>query len=533
MIGVGQGIRSYVNISYGGVDYMKNLIKDKRSIFLIAGIMINAFMIYIVSFSNLRGWGSTELQFVYFIATISLLVLGELDILRNYERVKERFMLSIVRGLIAMAFLCAVLDYTATAAYAFFANIFMWWIMLFLVIKVLYSGYYAPIRKWVAAFPIVMSVITIYFISYVSKSIGIVISEFLILLPLFLLVYINIKYFGHLRTKDKKIMALAYIIFGLMMIATELSFLYMMIVGKQEQIGLGYDGIFSLLLVIYTLLISFNISMREGRILRNYRYTALMAVALVSAATLLGTMLNSIKGVALGILLSITLILVEELAAMLFKSGTALEKHKTVVEKHAYDIAQKKKMASFLHDEILQDLYAIKLLLDSPDSKDDVKEAINELAYRVRLEMEEYSVRLEKSISYKENLVNLFEMIKKRYPMKRVDVELFCDEQLHLFQPFDEMIYVILRELVTNVYKHSNGDLCHVTLQRVQNALILEVEDNGFNGHGNLLDAYNSGHGIMRIQEILEFYNSELYFEKNDNGGAKARIVIADITKGM
>ena len=512
---------------------MTSFLKDRRGIFIVAGIMINTLMIYIFSFGNLRGWGNVEMQFVYFIATISLLVLGELDILRNYERIPERFQLATVRWLIAMAFLCAVLDYSATAVYAFFANILMWWLMLILVVKVMYSGYYAPIKKMVAAFPIIMCAIINYFLSYASRNVGIIVTEVLIMLPLALLVYINFKYYGHLRRPEKKRMAVAYIVFGSAMIITEMFFLVLMVTGKENQIGAIYDSIFSGLLVVYTLLISFNIALKEGRILKNYRYVALMAVALVGVATLLGTMLGSIKGVALGILLSMTLILVQELAAMLFKSGTALEKHKSVVAKHAYDIAQKKKMAGFLHDEILQDLYAIKLLLDSPGNEEDVKEAISELAYRVRLEMEAYSVRLEKSISYKENLKNLFEMIRKRYPKRHVDVVLFCDDQLHLFNPFDEMIYVILRELVTNVYKHSSGDLCHVTMQRVQNSLILEVEDNGFAGKGNLSDKYNSGHGIMKIRDMLEFYDSELYFEKNESGGAKARIVIADITKGM
>lgn len=508
---------------------MEHWTKDKRGLFIAASIILNIIVIYLVSFGSFAGWGSKSMQIVYFVAGMCLLVLGELDVLRNYERRDDRFELATVRWLIAAAFLCAVMDYYSAAVYAFFSNILMWWVMLVLVIRVMYSGYYAPIKKWVAAFPVVMCAITNFFLGYISEITGLILTEILIIVPLGLLIVINIKYFKQLHGKWQRKMALCYICFAVAMIITEFIFVVLNVTGQKNHIGPTYDSIFSILLILYTFLISFNIAMKEGILIKNYKYTAVMASALAVAAGLLGAMLNSIKGIAIGILISMSLILVQELAMMLFKSGEASEKHKNIMEKHTYVIAQRKKMAGFLHDEILQDLYAIKLLLEASGNEKETKEAVNLLTKRVRLEMEQYSVRLEKSISYKDNLKAMLDTVKKRYPQNSIETELFCDDNLHLSNPIDEIIYVIIRELVTNVYKHSNGDLCHVLLRKKDGMLFLEVEDNGVMNKNHKTEEYTSGHGLRKIKELLEVCDSKISFEKSRSGGAKVKITILTV----
>ncbi|MGN0711206.1 MAG: sensor histidine kinase [Anaerovoracaceae bacterium] len=509
---------------------MNHLMKDKRAAFITASIAVNIAFMYMICFGNFSGLGEIGRHAIYFTAAVILLLMGEMDVLRNYERRTERFQLAVIRWVTATAFLCAISAGYIFYLYVFFANTLIWWAMLLVVINVMYSGYFAPIRRWMAFLPVAGGVAAAWFASEVSDTMGLIMTEILIIIPLLLLIRINLKYYRHLQTRMQRAMAAGYILFAVVMVLAELIFIELNLTGKEEYIYVAYNSCFSILLVMFTLLISFNIAVKEGVLLKNYKYTLIMAAAFGCETAFLYLIFRDIKGIAIGVLMSMFLVLVQEFAMMLFKSGKAYEEHKGVVARYNHDIEQKKKMADFLHDEILQDLYAVKLLLEVQESgADEAKNAVGLLIDKVRREMEGYSIRLEKSISYKENINAMLELVKKRYPGSSIKTVLVCEEELSLFKPVDELVYVITRELVTNVYKHSNGDLCRIFIQESGEYLILEVEDNGTLNEGEHMPEGTEGHGIHAIRENLELYGNRISFEKSSLGGRKVRVTIKNI----
>lgn len=71
----------------------------------------------------------------------------------------------------------------------------------------------------------------------------------------------------------------------------------------------------------------------------------------------------------------------------------------------------------------------------------------------------------------------------------------------------ENVICMCLRETVTNVVKHSQSTICHITILQHHHEIKVEVKDNGvgFSGKNSL-----NGHGLSGMKERLEFVNGSL-----------------------
>ena len=153
--------------------------------------------------------------------------------------------------------------------------------------------------------------------------------------------------------------------------------------------------------------------------------------------------------------------------------------------------------SNFLHDNILQDLLSIKNMMHKstrPDIQKIITETLDSMNIYIREQMQNcYPVLLSK-LTVKENYQNLLAYIAQSFPERHVSIAFNCSDSLFLVPPYDIFIYRLLKELITNVYKHSTGEKAWITLTQDNGMIVLCVKDNGSADTDSLTYADSSKH---------------------------------------
>lgn len=142
----------------------------------------------------------------------------------------------------------------------------------------------------------------------------------------------------------------------------------------------------------------------------------------------------------------------------------------------------KAEFATFLHDDILQDLLSIKNMLGNahhPEIQNLIYETLYHLNQHIRLKMQDYHPILLKNLTIKENFATLIKGISESFSYRSIQMSFICSDTLFIAEPYDILMYRFIKELVTNVYKHSNGNQAWVMLSLTNNTLQLSICDNG------------------------------------------------------
>ncbi len=142
----------------------------------------------------------------------------------------------------------------------------------------------------------------------------------------------------------------------------------------------------------------------------------------------------------------------------------------------------KLEFSDFLHDNILQDLLSIKNMMPKstrPDIQNMIAETLDRMSIYIREQMQSYHPVLLSKLTIRENYQNLLASIAQSFPERYISIAFDCPDSLFLVPPYDIFIYRLLKELVTNVYKHSTGEKAWITLTQENGMIILCVKDNG------------------------------------------------------
>lgn len=161
--------------------------------------------------------------------------------------------------------------------------------------------------------------------------------------------------------------------------------------------------------------------------------------------------------------------------------------------------------ANFLHDDILQDLLSIKNMMkkaDCPDIQKIITETLDDMNTYIRERMQNYRPAMLPKLTAKENYQNLLEYLSQSFPHRNIRITFECPDSLFLAAPYDIFVYRLLKELVTNVYKHSAGESAWVTLMQDNGTIMLCIKDNGTADADTLLSADQSKHrGLALITD--------------------------------
>lgn len=189
----------------------------------------------------------------------------------------------------------------------------------------------------------------------------------------------------------------------------------------------------------------------------------------------------------------------------------------------------KKDFSDFLHDEILQDLLAVKNIVykaDKVEIKEIIVETLNQLSSLIRRQTEEYHPTILKTITLKENYSNLIKNIKRIFGMHYMQVSFICEEDIFLIEPYNIVIYRFIKELTTNCFKHSQADHIWIYLYQEMEIVELIVKDNGVGEHE--LDNFKKGHkGLTSIREQVNLLGGEMEVSSEKLSGLKVRIKLS------
>jgi len=195
---------------------------------------------------------------------------------------------------------------------------------------------------------------------------------------------------------------------------------------------------------------------------------------------------------------------------------------------------ERKRLGKLLHDDLQQLLLAVQLrlpaLLESPpDTLPQQVERLEELVSECVSTSRDLSHELSPSVLHKGTLVEAIEWLGEWFGKKHgLSVTVKAQDGLPALPEHLRVFYFqAVRELLSNVIKHSSQMEAWVNASRDDESMCLEVEDHGkhFNPHlvrKHLADA--EGYGLFNIHERLEALKGQLEIRGRKEGGACFRL---------
>ncbi len=186
--------------------------------------------------------------------------------------------------------------------------------------------------------------------------------------------------------------------------------------------------------------------------------------------------------------------------------------------------------ANFLHDDILQDLLSVKNMMkkaDRPEVQKIITETLDNMNTYIREQMQDYHPTLLPKLTIKENYQNLLDGISQSFPNRNICVSFDCSDSLFLVEPYNIFVYRLLKELVTNVYKHSTGEKAWITLTQDNGIIILNVSDNGTVDADVLSSADRLKHrGLAMITERVKDMDGSVTISNNHPHGICVQTIL-------
>lgn len=216
---------------------------------------------------------------------------------------------------------------------------------------------------------------------------------------------------------------------------------------------------------------------------------------------------------------------------MLGKNGLIKEsKYNEALRQLKQEEALKSEFARFLHDDVLQDLLSVKNMAAKayrPDVQDLMIQTLEHLNQHIRGQMQDYHPVILSSLTAKENYQNLMETAARSFPEKNITISFDCSDTLFLVEPYDVLIYRLLKELLTNVYKHSDGSRAWIMLTQENGTIELHVSDDGTACADSVLAADTAMHkGIAAMTELVNSMDGSVVFSDNTPHGICVQIVL-------
>jgi len=187
--------------------------------------------------------------------------------------------------------------------------------------------------------------------------------------------------------------------------------------------------------------------------------------------------------------------------------------------------AERARWARELHDETLQALGGLRVLLASALRRDDADvrgQAMRQAIEDVELEIDNLRgiiTDLRPSLLDDLGLFPAIEALLDRRRQGGLDVttELNLPDRVEaaLTPELETTIYRLIQEALTNVVKHADADHARVVVDTHGDEVIVEVQDNG---HGFDTDAGTDGFGLAGIRERVYLARGTLELESGERG---------------
>lgn len=192
------------------------------------------------------------------------------------------------------------------------------------------------------------------------------------------------------------------------------------------------------------------------------------------------------------------------------------------VEKHRnleIDKLNTLKIQTFLHDDILQIIIAIRRWIEdnlSGSGKKYIIENLDKLNDLIRHEINSFNPMLNDYSSLYDAYSRLIVDIENMYLDNEMLIEFECDRNIDLPSPYAELIYKCINELLINALKHSKGYSTDIVLINLEDKIDLTIKNYGdyLEDEEKIVEG-NIGLNILRLN--LREYGGKFDFDFSNN----------------
>lgn len=175
---------------------------------------------------------------------------------------------------------------------------------------------------------------------------------------------------------------------------------------------------------------------------------------------------------------------------------------------------ERENFARLIHDEVLQDIFAAKNFLSLKEPKvHEASDLLTKLNERLRKIMKFYQTSLFEDFGMEENIHGIFENVASLYPDKTPKIDKKTSSALENLRGEEvKLIALITKELVNNIYKHSEATYIFYRLYEDRGFIIMEVESDGMDEE-DFKNIEDSKRGVLLLKLLISSNEGEISYE--------------------
>ena len=175
---------------------------------------------------------------------------------------------------------------------------------------------------------------------------------------------------------------------------------------------------------------------------------------------------------------------------------------------------ERENFARLIHDEVLQDIFAAKNYLSLKEPRvHEASDLLTKLNERLRKIMKFYQTSLFEDFGMEENIHGIFENVASLYPYKTPKIDKKISSALENLRGEEvKLIALITKELVNNIYKHSEATYIFYRLYEDRGFIIMEVESDGM-AEGDFKNIEDSKRGVLLLKMLISSNEGEISYE--------------------
>ncbi len=190
---------------------------------------------------------------------------------------------------------------------------------------------------------------------------------------------------------------------------------------------------------------------------------------------------------------------------------------------------ERNRLAGEIHDSLGHNLVALNMNLDVTDKiidkdKSKAKDLINKAQLITKESIEDlrkavYALKEENPRTLRDSINRLIDNIQSTGEIKLV---LDFDERAEELPPeYKDIIYLSIKESITNSIKHGNADLINIDIKYEESKLIVRIKDNG-TGCSHL----NKGNGLLGIEDRVTKIGGKVNYSFKAKDGFEIELIL-------
>lgn len=180
-----------------------------------------------------------------------------------------------------------------------------------------------------------------------------------------------------------------------------------------------------------------------------------------------------------------------------------------------YMASERDEFARIIHDDILQDIHASKNFLSSKNP--DIyyaKNILRELEKKTRNIMKFYQASLFEKASLETSLLAIFDNVGSLYPDKDIEITKLIESDLTEAKRLIRLIAIISKELINNVYKHSDAKYLSYKLYKKGNFVYIDMESDG-TSPADFNKIKDSKRGVLLLNLLIDSNSGDISYGLN------------------